>query len=170
MRQILTFSIIIVLFYGGRSFFFSGEQKTEKAVKTAEKKPKVDPLTEILKTAHDLVGSPYRGGGRTPEGFDCSGFVGYVFASQNIQLPRSSKAMAKAGKEVGPGEWEAGDLLFFQGSNQSDPSIGHVGILYEKKGDQIYMVHASNRGVVIDDISRMRYYRDRYLMARRVID
>ena len=167
MRQLLILSCIVVLFYGGRSFFFSAKD-SEKASPQAVTQS--DPIEEILKEAKGLVGTPYRGGGRTPEGFDCSGFVGHLFRSQNIQLPRSSKGMAKAGKSVAEGEWQAGDLLFFQGSNLNDPAIGHVGIVYEKKGERIYMVHASNRGVVIDDVTNMTYYQKRYLLARRVID
>ncbi len=116
----------------------------------------------VLATAMTLLGTPYRDGGDDPGGFDCSGFVQYVFGRHGIVLPRTVELLAGVGREVG--RPEAGDLVFFRTSG-SGPT--HVGIALD--GDQF--IHApSSRGVVRIELLGSSYWARRYVLARRPAD
>jgi len=120
-------------------------------------------------TAERYVGSRYVWGGNSPaEGFDCSGFVRYVFAAQGIQLPRVSTDQARAGQRL-PNRIDAlapGDLMFYAGR---DGVINHVAIY--AGGGRIIHASSSGQGVRYDDLNsqRGRYYATRMVAARRVI-
>ncbi|MBI1184300.1 NlpC/P60 family protein [bacterium] len=121
----------------------------------------------LVDEALKYVGTKYVFGGTAPGGFDCSGFVSYVFQKYNISLPRISSDQAKSGKRVGLRRVQKGDLLFFRGSNIKDRSIGHVGIVVSEKHEPVRFVHAStSRGVVVSELS-MEYYKTRFRKARR---
>jgi cell wall-associated NlpC family hydrolase len=114
----------------------------------------------IVKTAMDLKGTPYAWGGTSPSGFDCSGFVSYVYAKNDIQLPHSAKEMYKTGSSI-PAP-EIGDLVFFS-TYASYPS--HVGVYI---GNNQFISSTTNRGVKVDSLSDS-YWKSRYLGAKRVI-
>lgn len=117
-------------------------------------------IQSLLATALHFVGTPYRNGGATPGGFDCSGFVYYVFAQQGVFVPRTVAAQAGAGLRVD--EVRPGDLLFFKTGGRG-PS--HVGIAL----DAARFVHApSSRGEVRVEPLARRYWSDRFVEARRL--
>ena len=123
----------------------------------------------VLDTADDYVGVRYTWGGNTPaEGFDCSGFVRYVFQHNGISLPRVSRDQRWAGRAVTPSVSALlpGDLMFYAGG---DGVVNHVAIY--AGNDRIIHSSSSGRGVRIDDLgtSRGRYYATRMVAARRVI-
>lgn len=126
---------------------------------------------EILDEAEQLLGTPYVWGGAEPEsGFDCSGFVQYVFQTHGIRLPRPSRVMAQAGREL-PTVVDSllpGDVLFFSRTGSED-NITHVGIY---AGDRT-ILHAtgSGGGVAYDDLEspRGQWFADRFVAASRVI-
>ena len=116
----------------------------------------------IAGTALGLRGSPYRNGGSDPSGFDCSGFVRYVFAQHGIGLGRTVGEQFHEGTEVKAGV-EAGDLIFFATSNSS--AVSHVGMAIG--GDEF--VHApSSRGEVRVERLTAPYWASRYIGARRI--
>lgn len=80
---------------------------------------------KIVRTAKRYIGVPYRHGGETPRGFDCSGYVMYVYKENGIQLPRSVKQQYQAGRRVSKGALRPGDLIFFKTSRKR---LSHVGI------------------------------------------
>lgn len=113
-------------------------------------------------TALSLRGAPYRNGGTSPTGFDCSGFVQYVFAQHGLAVPRETRVQYRMGDKVDRDELEPGDLVFF---STVAPGASHVGI--SLGGDQF--VHApSERGVVRIDSLSQEYWRTRFIGARRV--
>jgi hypothetical protein len=113
-------------------------------------------------TALALQGVPYVNGGSTPTGFDCSGFVQWVYARHGIGLPREVRDQFRVGSRVGDDEIAPGDLLFFSTVSRG-PS--HVAIAIG--GDQF--VHApSSRGVVRVERLTAPYWQGRYLGAHRV--
>jgi cell wall-associated NlpC family hydrolase len=116
----------------------------------------------IVRTAQAFVGTPYRMGGADPRGFDCSGFVYYVFAQHDIVVPRNVSRQWKIGREVSRQSVRAGDLLFFATSGRS---VTHVTIAL----DRGRFIHApSSRGVVRVESLSSSYWAPRFVGARRV--
>lgn len=119
--------------------------------------------SRIVATAKQYIGVPYVWGGSTPNGFDCSGFVQYVFNRHGITLPRTTTEQYRIGSYVSKSNLKIGDLVFLQ--NTYREGISHVGI-YVGDGK---MIHASSsKGVVISDLSSS-YYTNHYYGARRVL-
>jgi cell wall-associated NlpC family hydrolase len=119
--------------------------------------------SELVVRALALVDAPYRYGGRTPAGFDCSGFVGYVFGeSAGLALPRRSEDIGRIGDLISKSDLLAGDLVFF---NTLGRRLSHVGI-YIGEGN---FVHAPARGGRVR-VERMTdpYWVARYNGARRL--
>jgi peptidoglycan endopeptidase LytE len=114
----------------------------------------------MLRTATDLLGTPYRNGGATVDGFDCSGFVQYVFARHGVRIPRTVRQQAEVGAKVR--EAEAGDLVFFKTDGRG---ATHVGIAL---GPDRFIHAPSSRGVVRVEPFSAPYWSSRFLEARRV--
>jgi len=122
-----------------------------------------------LATADKYLGVPYKWGGTSPRtGFDCSGFVQYVFAREDVKLPRTSRQQARAGESL-PARWSAlsaGDLVMFA---EPGERISHVAIYAGKH--RIIHASSSGGGVRYDDLDthRGQWYRTRIVAARRVV-
>src|ERR671912_921007 len=113
-------------------------------------------------TALALRGAPYRDGGIDPSGFDCSGFVRYVYEQHGVAVPRQVRDQFRIGMNVDRDDLEPGDLVFF---STTAPGASHVGIVIG--GDQF--VHApSERGVVRVESLAAAYWASRYIGAKRV--
>ncbi|MCT4579834.1 MAG: C40 family peptidase [Flavobacteriales bacterium] len=135
---------------------------TDNAANSIKKQQKA-----ILKEANKHLGTPYKYGGITPKGFDCSGFTQYVMAKNGIQIPRTSKAQAVSHKKVKQKDARIGDLVFF-GSSKSN--ISHVGIVSKVEGSQLYMIHAStSKGIMITEITTNVYWSKKVQFITRVI-
>ena len=118
---------------------------------------------EIVRTALAFRGWRYRRGGASRRGFDCSGFVKFVYATKGVSLPHDSRALFKCGKPVAKSDLQPGDILFF--ANTYRRGISHVG-LYIGEGK---FIHASTRrrGVRVDHLNAS-YYRRHYVGAKRI--
>ena len=118
---------------------------------------------EVSGTALDFRGAPYRNGGADPTGFDCSGFVWYVFSQHGLAIPRTVQDQFRIGESVSPSDLRAGDLVFF---STTAPGASHVGIVIG--GDSF--VHApSSSGVVRVERLGASYWSSRFVGARRVL-
>ena len=135
----------------------------------SQKKPQKK-TDQLLVYAKKYIGSPYKYGGTTPKGFDCSGYVQFVFREFGYYLPRSTPDQAKAGSKVKDSNRKPGDLVFYKGSNRKSKKAGHVGIITKVyKNGSFQFIHASsNKGIRLDD-SEQSYYKSRYLTTRRII-
>lgn len=126
------------------------------------------PATRVMSTAEEYIGVPYKWGGTSPEtGFDCSGYVRYVYARQGVRLPRTSREQAGAGQAVSAriASLRAGDLMLFA---EPDEAISHVAI-YAGNG---WIIHSSSsgRGVRYDELASRRgeWYVQNMVAARRL--
>lgn len=124
-------------------------------------------LSSLLKRGFTLIGTPYRSGGTSvATGFDCSGFVNFLFREQvGIELPRSSRDLAQMpGPKVAKSELKPGDLVFFARRGR----INHTGIYI---GDGEFLHSSSHRsgGVRVDKLAG-DYWNSHYLTAKRVLD
>lgn len=129
----------------------------------AAKKPSSPQRDSIIKIAEKYLKTPYRFGGESPKGFDCSGFVKFVYAQHGKKLPRSADVQYKVGKKVERGKLKPGDLVFF---NTYGKGVSHVGIYY---GDGKFIHASSSRGVMFSKLKEP-YWHSRYLGARRIIN
>jgi cell wall-associated NlpC family hydrolase len=118
---------------------------------------------DILNSALQLVGTPYRNGGADPAGFDCSGFVQFVFARHGVALPRSVDALSRVGVPVAGQDVAAADLLFF---STTGPGATHVAIAL---GDGRFVHAPSGRGTVRVEGLTGSYWPRRFVGARRVV-
>ena len=112
-------------------------------------------------TALSLRGAPYRNGGSTPDGFDCSGFVQYVFGRHGLAVPRETREQFRIGRAIDKGHLAPGDLVFF---STTAPGASHVGIVI---GDDQFVHAPSSRGVVRVERLSADYWKRRYIGARR---
>jgi cell wall-associated NlpC family hydrolase len=117
----------------------------------------------LTRTAVSYRGARYVRGGTTASGFDCSGFVKFLFEKHGVKLPHSSSAQFSCGKSVSKSDLQPGDVVFFGGTYRH--GISHVG-LYLGGGK---FIHASTEraGVRVDDLNSA-YYRRKYAGARRI--
>lgn len=116
----------------------------------------------ISETASDLVGIRYAYGGTTTAGFDCSGYVNYVFTQHGIKLSRTSSGMYASGTKVDKSDLAEGDLVFF---NTSGKGVSHVGIYV---GDGKFAHASTSKGVRIDELNDPYYWGKRYVGAKRI--
>lgn len=115
----------------------------------------------IIKTAKTQLGVPYRWGGTTSRGFDCSGFVNYVFKKNGIALPRTAASMYKKGKKISKSNLKKGDLVFFQTYKKG---VSHVGIY---RGNGKFIHASSSKGISIDKLNS-NYWKNKFYGAKRV--
>ncbi|MEN6326899.1 MAG: LysM peptidoglycan-binding domain-containing C40 family peptidase [Syntrophomonas sp.] len=120
--------------------------------------------TRIIEKAQEYLGTPYRYGGTGPGGFDCSGFVRYIFAQFDINLPHNAAAQYGNGTEVGKGDLLPGDLVFFACGRGG---IDHVGI-YSGSDQFIHSSSPRSGGVIFSSLSS-GYYGDTYVGGRRIL-
>jgi cell wall-associated NlpC family hydrolase len=121
--------------------------------------------SDVVHYAKSLIGTPYHYGGRSPRtGFDCSGFVDYVFLkARGIKLPRRSEDMSRVGVRIKGNQLRPGDLVFY--STQGWP-YSHVGI-YIGNAKFIHSPHTGRRVEVVD--MSLHYWQAHYNGARRIV-
>ena len=124
-----------------------------------ERQPEVDQGELVARYARTFVGVPYRWGGTSPRtGFDCSGFVAFVYRHFGVSLPHYTVAQFERGRRVARGALRPGDLVFFAG-------LSHVGLYI---GDGRF-VHAPHTGTRVSVASLRRgWYRETFAGARRI--
>ena len=136
-------------------------------VETTSQAVHPDSLVAFAKT---LIGIPYLSASTDPiKGFDCSGFITYVFNHFNIAVPRSSVDFTNYGKEIAFGNSRPGDLILFTGTDSASRIVGHMGIVESARGDTLYFIHSTSgkaKGVVVTPFGN--YYASRFVKVVRV--
>lgn len=121
--------------------------------------------TEIVSYAKELLGVKYVWGGNTPKGFDCSGFVKYVYNHFDIKIERTASSQAKQGTAVAKADLRTGDLVFFD-TNGGLNKVNHVGI-YISDGNFIHSSSGSSAMKVVISNLKSGFYAKSYMTARR---
>lgn len=123
---------------------------------------------QISTYAKSFVNTPYRYGGTSRRGMDCSGLIYHAFLKHGMELPRTTKGLSKFGQKINISDARIGDLLFFKTSKKLG-GINHVGLITAVEGDQIQFVHStSSRGVIITDLNQ-NYWAKSFKFVRRVM-
>lgn len=140
------------------------------AMQAAKKSGKTYHLSDtdrkkLLNDAKYFKGGKYVWGGTTPQGFDCSGYVQYLYKKHNVTLPRTAWAQSKKGQSIDKNSLKKGDLLFFLTDKKRGIPVTHVGI-YLGNGEFIHAA-SKKKGIIISPIHH-GYYAKKFVSARRV--
>lgn len=171
---LLLFLILSITIFTSFHFGWKANEKTKKTVNTItaaaftptnENKLR----TDIVAYAKSYLGSPYVPSGFNAKGFDCSGFVNFVYAHFSIKTPRSSVDFENFGKTVAMSDIQNGDVLVFLSPTRS--VIGHVGIVTKANGDSSEFIHSSSGKLMRVIISHLYQegYKSRYFKSVDVI-
>ena len=169
LRQLSCWMLVCVamLFSGcAGSYSAQGVKYSGKNTKTYTPLPirvHEDKLMEMLENISSLLGTKYIYGGESLRGFDCSGFVQYIYQDTfKVLLPRTSRELARVGRKIRPEKLKRGDLVFFRISGSK---IDHVGIYL---GRNLFAHASSSRGVTVGNLHN-RYYNKRFAKAVRLL-
>jgi len=121
---------------------------------------------KLLEDAKYFKGGKYVWGGTTPKGFDCSGYVQYLYSKHNINLPRTAWAQSKRGQKIEKQNLKKGDLLFFLTDKKRGIPVTHVGI-YIGNGQFIHAA-SKKKGIIISPV-HYGYYAGKFVSAKRVL-
>ena len=124
---------------------------------------------QVMDFAETLIGTPYVYASTNPNvGFDCSGFITYVFNHFNISVPRSSRDFTTVGKTIAVEEARRGDIILFTGTNPLERHVGHMGLIVSNS-DILKFIHSTSgkaMGVTITPLSD--YYKSRFVKTIRI--
>lgn len=174
---VLSISATIIISCGSSKAVSKSKNSSSSKVSKSESLRKLDSkfdgnlsgsMKSILKDAERYLGTPYKFGGNTSSGFDCSGLTTKVFDENGLKLPRRSADQANAGKNIDLEEAKPGDLLFFATAGGS--KVSHVGIVHTiENNGEVKFIHAStSKGVIISSLNE-KYWNKAYLHAQRVL-
>jgi cell wall-associated NlpC family hydrolase len=146
------------------------KKSTSVTTEVSIKDPYLKLADDIQRYSKKFIGTRYLRGGKATKGFDCSGFVIYVFAKFGFKLGACSTELAKLGYDVPPTAALPGDLIFFKRGTSPKSGISHVGIVIESNETGLKFIHsASSKGVTISYLHE-NYYTTHFVGVRRVID
>lgn len=147
--------------------FTPAVEDTLPTVEVVTKHLRPDSLVHFAET---LMGVPYKYASKNPEiGFDCSGFVTFVFNHFGIDVPRSTRGFEHTGTEIPYDKTKRGDLILFTGTDSTERVIGHMGIIVSNNNGELKFIHSSSgkaNGVTITDLNK--YYKGRFVKTIRV--
>ncbi|TFF39715.1 C40 family peptidase [Mucilaginibacter psychrotolerans] len=128
---------------------------------------------ELATFARSLTGVPYKYASVDPaEGFDCSGFITYVFNHFGIAVPRTSEAFTYMHRQIDLKDAQTGDLVLFTGTDSTIRVVGHMGIILKEPRQTLRFIHSTsghnNLGVTETELNS--YYQGRYVKTVRVFE
>jgi cell wall-associated NlpC family hydrolase len=150
--------IFILFIFLFSSCLYPGQYRDEAHFKNTRYRENVwHNRKDIVKTAKQYIGVVYKHGGNSPEGFDCSGFVQYVYKKNGINLPRSARNQYYGGKKISLGNLRPGDLVFYHTEGKG---VNHVVIFIGE--DQF--IHAPSTGKAVSIVNmEINYWKERYI-------
>ncbi len=126
-----------------------------------------DFLDQLIEHASENIGTRYRSGGTSKEGFDCSGLMCTTFGAFDIKLPRTSREQSSIGTKINAEEAQKGDLIFFKTNGRRQ--INHVGMVVEVCEGEIKFIHSSVSNGVIISSTKEKYYEKNFSQINRVL-
>jgi cell wall-associated NlpC family hydrolase len=134
----------------------------------SEKEEDVYIKSTLVDSANEYIGTPYRYGGSTKKGIDCSAFMKNVYDSVDLELPRTSFAQSLLGQKIKRTKAKTGDLIFFKTNRKR--TISHVGMVLNNFDGEIFFIHAStSKGVMVSSLKE-KYYQSNYAKIKRVLN
>ena len=170
-RAPIFFCFLFLLVFAAKSQTTVPVQYQQLVNKLIEQDPvgkpqKMESPNRLLEFAKSMLGIRYRSASSNPSrGFDCSGFVNYVFSNFGFKVPRSSREFATSGEPRKLEDAKIGDVILFTGTNSRSRTPGHVGIIYSINGDEVKFIHSSSgnaKGVTISSLGD-GFYKKRFL-------
>lgn len=168
MRKSTVLPLFRILFFCCLlSFMFSCSSSKNAGSRSVSAKKVESQQQKIVSTARSFVGTPYKWGGTSRSGMDCSGLLVTSFRAAGIELPRTSSEQSGYGRSVSIYELQPGDLVFFA-ANKRRGKITHVGMVTEVRGrNEVLFIHASSSLGVVENNLHSDYYRKIYRKAQR---
>ncbi len=154
------FKYLISIFFIAGIFIYSPAQK--------KKKRRVKKIESVIQTGRSYIGTPYKWGGNTKRGIDCSGLIHNSYKTIGVNLPRTAKEQSKVGKKRG---WEGlrkGDLVYFKFKKKGSKWY-HSGMITHVSHEKILFIHASSSKGVVESSLLSDYYKKNVKSFRRVI-
>ena len=133
-----------------------------------KKKKKKHRISAVISSAKGYIGTPYKYGGTTSNGIDCSALMLNCYKKIGVKLPRTAKEQSKFGKKVSWGSLKKGDIVFFK-FKQKGEKWYHSGMITSVNGDKVKFIHASSSRGVVESNLMSDYYRKNVKNFRRVI-
>ena len=126
--------------------------------------------TDIISHAQELMGINYKFGGNRPDqGFDCSGFVRYLYQNSGMDIERVARDQATQGKRIDATKARPGDLVFYK--RKDGKPVFHVSVVVQSTPSELWVIHAtSSRGVVRENILASSYWRPLIYQVRDVLN
>ena len=154
------------------SLIYPKEKKDIEASRGSDKKMLNIDVDSLINFAKSLLGTPYvYASSDTSVGFDCSGFITYVFNHFNVSVPRSSIDFTDEGITIPLKKSKRGDLILFTGTDSTERFVGHMGIIVENNNNGISFIHSTSgkaHGVTITKLND--YYMGRFVKVVRIIN
>ncbi|MEO9964502.1 MAG: C40 family peptidase [Reichenbachiella sp.] len=138
------------------------------AVAQKKQKKKQQSITKVVQTAYSYKGTPYKYGGTSKSGIDCSALMQNSYARAGYKIPRTAKEQSKFGKKIGWSGLRKGDIVFFKFKSKREKWY-HSGMITSVSKKGTYFIHAStSKGVVVSNLNS-DYYKKNVKAFRRVI-
>jgi len=126
-------------------------------------------IEKVISAGRSYIGTPYKWGGNSRGGIDCSGLIKNAYQTINVKLPRTAQEQSKAGSKRGWGGIRKGDLVYFKFKEKGKKRWYHSGMITYVGKDKILFIHASSSKGVVESDLMADYYRSNVKSFRRVI-